>query len=315
MHRIFTCTKILITALQTDCDKGPIVIQNAKLPLWLAFGSALLWGLWWMPVRALEGVGFFSTWAGTAMFLGALPILLILFFTGKRDTSVDTRALLSGALVGSAMMLYSIAITETTVVRSVLLFYLAPAWAIAIECMFMGRRFRPINALAFLFAGIGVVFIFRGEVTLSDWNSGDSMALTSGMCWAVGSTLVFTGKDNGARTLSLFACMAAFVVGLLMSVLYGHALPTPSDPIYATQLLAVSGALYITPVLIATLWSARRVNPTTLAFLLTGEIISGLATSAWFLSEPFGWPELIGATLVMSAALVEVFAPKSNSNI
>ena len=98
------------------------MISTAKLPLWLAFGSALLWGLWWIPVRALEAVGFFSTWAGTAMFLGALPILLILFFTGKRDIPVDARALLSGALVGAAMMLYSIAITETTVVRSVLLF-------------------------------------------------------------------------------------------------------------------------------------------------------------------------------------------------
>ena len=75
------------------------------------------------------------------MVTGAVPLLLVVFLTGKRNVRLDGRAILSGVLIGSTMILYSAAITETTVLRAVLLFYLTPAWSILIECVFLGRRF------------------------------------------------------------------------------------------------------------------------------------------------------------------------------
>lgn len=284
--------------------------KSSYLPVWLAFVCALFWGLWWLPVRALESSGLDGAWAGTAMNAGALPVLLLLFFARSGRRRTDLRAMASGALIGGAMVLYSAAITETTVVRAVLLFYLAPAWAIGIEWLFMGRKLRWINGLALVLAACGVTLIFRGQISLSHWNLGDLLALLSGMCWAVGSALVFTGPDIGARTLGLFGCVGGMVIGTALAFGTGHALPAPVDPLEPVMLALASGMLYIAPVLVATLWSARRLNPTLLSFLLTGEIISGIASSAIFLSEPFGWPELVGSTLVISAALTEVIAPK-----
>ena len=81
--------------------------NNTNLPLWLAFGSALFWGLWWIPVRTLESVGLTGAWAGTAMFAGAIPALLILFLFSKRRISFAPRVILSGAMVGIAMMLFN----------------------------------------------------------------------------------------------------------------------------------------------------------------------------------------------------------------
>ncbi|WGI21472.1 DMT family transporter [Amylibacter sp. IMCC11727] len=286
---------------------------SKNLPLWLAFGSALFWGLWWMPVRALEAVGLTGAWAGTAMFAGAIPALILLFLWSKRPITFDLRVILSGAMVGSAMMLYSYAVTETTVVRAILLFYLAPAWALAIECVFLGRKFNGTNALALVLAACGILLIFRGDVSLANWTIGDGMALLSGVCWAVGSTLVFSGKDVGARTIALFGCSGALIVGLLMLLLSGAALPITENGVETAGLLTLSGTFYIAPVLIATLWSARRLNPTTISFLLTGEIISGVASSAVFLNEPFGWPEAIGSCVIIGAALVEVISPKKTS--
>ncbi|WP_069301360.1 DMT family transporter [Neptunicoccus sediminis] len=283
--------------------------RTSYLPVWLAFICALFWGLWWLPVRALESSGLDGAWAGTAMNAGALPVLLLLFFARRANRRIDLRVMASGALIGGAMMLYSAAITETTVVRAVLLFYLAPAWAIAIEWMFMGRRLRWINGLALLLAAGGVTLIFRGQISLSHWNAGDLLALLSGMCWAVGSALIFTGPDIGARTLGLFGCTGGMVIGAILAFGTGHSLPTPADPLEPMLLALASGMLYIAPVLVVTLWSARRLNPTLLSFLLTGEIISGISTSAFFLSEPFGWPELAGSALVICAALTEVLRP------
>jgi drug/metabolite transporter (DMT)-like permease len=213
-------------------------------------------------------------------------------------------------MVGSAMMLYSVAVTETTVVRAILLFYLAPAWAITLECLFLGRRFHAINAVAFALAAIGILLIFRGDISFANWSFGDVLALASGLCWAIGSTLVFSGKDVGARTIGLFGCTGALTLGLLFLISSGTSIPNPDFPAQTAGLLTLSGTLYIAPVLIATLWSARRLNPTTLSFLLTGEIISGVASSAAFLSEPFGWPETIGSCVVIGAALVDILSPK-----
>lgn len=266
-----------------------------------------------MPVRALESVGLTGAWAGTAMFAGAIPALLILFIFSKRPLTFAPRVVLSGVMVGSAMMLYSFAVTETTVVRAILLFYLAPAWAIALECLFLGRKFRFVNAAALALAALGILLIFRGDISLANWNIGDVLALASGICWAIGSTLVFSGEDVGARTIALFGCTGALLVGMLMLLFTGAGWPSTENLPQTTGLLTLSGTFYITPVLIATLWSARRLNPTTISFLLTGEIISGVATSAAFLNEPFGWPEILGSCVIIGAAIAEIVSPKQSS--
>ena len=250
------------------------------------------------------------------MVSGALPLLLVLFFTGQRNAKLDARAILSGVLIGSTMILYSAAITETTVLRAVLLFYLTPAWSILIECVFLGRKFTRWNALAFALAATGILLIFRGQIALDHWNIGDVMAFASGITWAAGCSLVFTGPDIGARSLSLFGAAGAAIVGIALSLLTGTPTPTEVNISYSAVLSLGTGTLYIGPGLIATLWSARRLTPTTLSFLLTGEIITGIASSALFLSEPFGWPEITGSVIIVCAALVEVVSPKPQvSNI
>ena len=55
-----------------------------------------------------------------------------------------------------------------------------------------------------------------------------------------------------------------------------------------------------------TLWSAQRLAPAVLSFLLTAEILSGVITGALFLDEPFGLLQIIGAVLIIAAALSEV---------
>lgn len=265
-----------------------------------------------MPVRALETAGLNGAWAGTAMFAGAIPALLLLFLLSDGKFTWDPRVMLSGALVGAAMMLYSVAVTETTVLRAILLFYLAPAWTITLECLFLGRKFRAMNALAFTLAAIGILLIFRGDVSFENWTIGDVLAFLSGISWAIGSTLIFSGKEINARTIGLFGCTGALVIGLLILLFLGAPVPKPDHPNATLGLLLVSGTLYITPVLLATLWSARRLTPTTLSFLLTGEIISGVASSALLLSEPFGWPEIAGSCVIIAAALVEIVSPKQD---
>lgn len=286
-------------------------MHSANLPVAVAFGSALLWGAWWMPVRLLEAAGMTGGWVGVLMIGCALPLLLaVRVWTGPPRTPISVRLAVSGALIGGAMALYTAAITETSVVRAVLIFYLAPVWSILIEVTWLGRRLRWLNGLAFGMAALGLLTIFRFDLSVSGWAIGDSIALVSGMCWAAGSALVFTGSEVRAARLATWGCVGGVAVSVGVNGLFATPTPPLDQTLAALPTALATGTLYIAPVLIATLWSARRLSPTTLSFLLTGEILAGVATAAWLLDEPFGWPEVTGAALIVAAALIEVVLPK-----
>ncbi|MBK0398772.1 DMT family transporter [Limibaculum sp. M0105] len=292
--------------------------------LGLALFAAVMWGLWWVPIRMLEGAGLHGVWPGLAMAAGALPAFAIAAARGGRARAVaggapvvpprseQQRALAGAVACGLAVMLYASALAFTDVVRAVLLFYLAPAWSTAIECLFLGRRWSRRSALALGLGACGVMAILRlvptGEGVGVVWNAGDSMALASGLAWSVGTALIFTAPTPGSGRLSLAMGLGALCAGLAIAFSGdgAGAMPDLSVLVAALPLALVTGLVYLAPVILGTMWSAQRLPPATLSFLLTAEIISGVGSSALFLDEPFGWPEMVGTVLVTLGALVEV---------
>ena len=81
-----------------------------------AFGAAL-WGLFWIPVRGIEGVGVDALWTGPVIFAASTllfaPYILVrlrIFLANWRDI------LLPGLLAGSAFALYIAAIAIALVI-------------------------------------------------------------------------------------------------------------------------------------------------------------------------------------------------------
>ena len=101
----------------------------------LALASAALWGLWWMPVRALDWAGMGGLWATFGMTLGSA---LALLWAARGAPALPRRALAGALLVGLGVMLYGVALAFTDIVRAVLLFY--PAL-----CVFL--LFEPLGIL------------------------------------------------------------------------------------------------------------------------------------------------------------------------
>ncbi|MEO1199082.1 MAG: DMT family transporter [Pseudomonadota bacterium] len=278
------------------------------LPIVMAVIAAGLWGVWWLPIRFLEGVGLVGVWAGLSMNLGALPILALAVMLVRSNDRLTRQAIAGAALVGLAITFYASALTFTDVVRAVLLFYLAPAWSTAIECLFLGRRWTWRSTLALGLSLAGVIVMFRGDISIAALNVGDMMALASGLSWAVGAALVFTAPPADARHLGLVTCLSAIVVGSGLLLIAGDAaggLVPDLEALRVAGLSLASGLVYLAPIIVFTLWAARNLPPALFSFLLTAEIISGVVSSAIFLDERFGWPEAIGAVLVCSGAVVE----------
>lgn len=277
-------------------------------PVMLCLIAAAAWGLLWLPVLWIEAAGVTAGYAGLALNLGALPGFLLVWFW--RPGPLVRRAIFGAALTGLAVTLFATALATTDVVRAIVFFYLAPVWSTLIECLVLGRRWTIRNGLAILVSLVGILVIFRFDLALDNWRLGDLLALGSGLAWAIGTAMIFTSPATREGPIVLTAGLAAILFAAALAPLTA-APPTLDAATEIAWVAILSGSLYLVPILAITLWGATHLPPTTMSFVLTAEIITGVASSAWFLDQPFGLPELMGAVLIASGALIEIARSKS----
>ncbi|MEL7543765.1 MAG: DMT family transporter [Pseudomonadota bacterium] len=282
--------------------------------------GAALWGVYWVPIRAIEHLGLASAWSSTAVTLAAAPAGLIVA-AWLRATGLSAMQRLGAVFCGAALTLYGFSLANTDVVRAILLFYLSPIWSLLIETVFFGRRWTIRTTLAVLAAALGMVLIFRGELPLEGLGAlGDWMAVGAGLAWSIGSAIIFARGPVAASALTATALVAAGVMSVLLSfALTGtdaqamHTIVAANTQVVAlTATVAAAGIIYLTPVMLVTLWGTSQISPATLGFILTAEIISGVASSALFLGERFGWPEAAGTVLIIIGAVIEVMGKRDD---
>lgn len=117
--------------------------------------SSILWGLFWIPVRAIEQTGVSALWIGPVLF--ACVVLIFLPFALMRWRSVFRAGpglILTGLLPGMAFALYAVSFNLTDVVHALLLFYMSPIWSTLLGLVFLRERLN-INRLVALILGLG----------------------------------------------------------------------------------------------------------------------------------------------------------------
>jgi len=273
-------------------------------PVLAAAFAAVIWGIWWVPVRYLETLGLHGAWGGLVMMSGAALLAIIVLFATGRGLRLNRNAMIGAACVGVAVSTYSTALNYSEVIRVVLLFYLAPAWSKLIEWRFLRIPWHWSSTLAIIAALLGAFLVLGGKISGAALNGGDLLAILSGMAWAAGASLVFSGGKPSALSLTTITSIASVLVALPFALSSG--LPTIISPT-ATLTSAVGfGAIYVVPIMVMTLWAAQRLSPATITFLLSAEILSGVISGAVFLDEPFGMLQVAGTVLIILAATSEV---------
>ncbi|MCY4447030.1 MAG: DMT family transporter [Rhodobacteraceae bacterium] len=293
------------------------MIQNTKIYRWLpetvAIVVAMMWGLWWIPVRALNDLGFEGIWGGLVINSGASLVLLLIVLVQRLSLQVSSQALVGSLCIGFGVASYAAALSFTYVANAVLLFYLAPAWSTILECTFLGRKWRWQSLLAIGSSFTGMVLIFSNSMSLAEVKLGDIMALVSGIIWSIGLALVFSTETKGKITiLSLYCMIFAVMVGLVVWLIGGSELgdlPTRQHWLEQGPKSLAIGAIYFTPLIILSIWTTTVIAPALMCFLLSFEIVSGIGSSAIILNEPFGLIQIAGSVCILLGALVEVLIP------
>jgi drug/metabolite transporter (DMT)-like permease len=277
--------------------------------------AALLWGLFWLPLRALGEAGLAGPWPGIVVYLMAMLLVLpVALVQRRRIAAAATQLALTGLFTGSAFALYSTSLLLTDVVHVLLLFYLTPVWSTLLGVAVLGERVTA-NRIAALMLGIGGLLVVLGADRgyPVPRNVGDWLALASGIAWAYGSLRLFRESH-----IAVADHLVAFVVGALAISAAIAVLPLAAlDRVPPVRTLvgaappALVVALVMLPVLYLTVEGARRLSPARVGVLLMGEAIMGIASAAALTDEPFGLREALGTVLVLGAAAAELARPQA----
>ena len=269
--------------------------------------SGMVWGLFWIPLRTLEAAGINGLWA-TLVFYTA-PIVLaapILIWRWREVVAGGTGLQLTGILSAFGLVLYSVSVLYTDIVKAILLFYLTPIWSTLLGRVVLGETITPVRWLAMALGLVGIVTIFGLDSGLPlPRNIGDWLALASGIMWAITAVRLRRETNNAIELSNVnFLWSFLFALGFLLIANqtpmpdWGTALPALPWWMILMLLAIVSGP-------VTSIWGAKYLSPGIVGLLFMTEISVGAVTAALWSGEPFGWREVAGILLISSAGVLE----------
>ena len=279
--------------------------SRAKLACLYAGG---VWGLFWIPLRALEKEGINGLWVTVVYFLVPTIFLLPVGILRLKYLKLGGFNLqLTGMLSGGALMLYATSIVYTDVVRAMLLFYLTPVWGTILGRLYLNEDITPLRIFSMIIAIAGMLTIFGLGVKFPiPQNIGDWMGVASGLLWAVASTRIRLNQNASAIDMTLGFFFWATVFSILIAMaLASNFIPIASQVLPALPILLIFVTLFILPGTLATLWGPKFLNPGLVGLLFMTEIVVGSISVALLAGETFGIREIIGIVLISSASMFE----------
>ena len=272
--------------------------------------SGLVWGLFWIPIRALSDAGIHGLWA--TLFFYIVPFLLslpLLILRWRHLVNGGLWLQVLGLVAAVSLVLYSISVLYTDVIRATLLFYLTPLWSTLLARLFLGESITPLRWLAMAIAILGMLVIFHADAGIPlPEKPGDWIALLSGFLWSVASILL--RADKGSHALDLLAqnFIWSVFVALAFLLVFGPDLTTsPPVAVYLAQLpwLVPTVLAVVMTGVYASMWGTPKLNPGLVGLLFMTEISVGALTAALWSGDPFGWREVIGIILISGAGVLE----------
>ncbi len=183
--------------------------RSDLIPSIAVVAAAILWGVFWIPVRGVERAGVGTVWTGVLIFgCSSLALFLPIAFRWRNLVSSGWNLQWAGVLSGSAFALYTVSLNMTDVVRVILLFYMTPLWSTLLGALFLGERITLNRTLALVLAFSGLMAILGAGYRIPlPSNLGDWFALASGLIWSFASVRLFQGGAAMLNRKSICLCV------------------------------------------------------------------------------------------------------------
>ncbi len=254
-----------------------------------------------------------------ALCRGAVGALFLLILNVCRKNRIDWSALrqdglllcLSSMFLGFNWILLFEAYRYTTVATATLCYYMAPIFMILLAPLLWKERLTPVKGLCVLAALVGMVFV-SGVAKNGFGGAGQLTGVLLGLAAAVLYTSVVVCNkymkaiSAGDRTILQLGCSAVI---MLVYTLFTEDLPSLTMDLRSVLLLLVLGIVHTGIAYSLYFSSIRCLETQTIAIGSYLDPILAVILSALFLREPLGLDGILGAVLILGAALVSELIP------
>ena len=301
------------------------MITSSRHPYYYTISFALLiaagmWGLFWIPQRALEAGGLTGGWATISQmvipFVMLLPISLWRLYKGQ---SFGLEYPLIGLLFGGGIACYANSFLLTDVVRALILFYITPVWTTIFEIVFLRQipRFYRYITLVLALSGVWIVFGQEGVIPLPQ-NSGDWIALLGGILIAASAVRMEIKKPEGIYPILFsfffYGGLFTLIQSYFLSDYLGNA-PSIESWVAMMPWLLLIAILFHIPTNIVILGAPSRIGAGIFSIIILFEIVVGTFSAAVLTDELIGWREILGSSFIILAGLTEIiFASRTEEN-
>ena len=302
------------------------MITSSRHPYYYTISFALLiaagmWGLFWIPQRALEAGGLTGGWATISQmvipFVMLLPISLWRLYKGQ---SFGLEYPLIGLLFGGGIACYANSFLLTDVVRALILFYITPVWTTIFEIVFLRQipRFYRYITLVLALSGVWIVFGQEGVIPLPQ-NSGDWIALLGGILIAASAVRMEIKKPEGIYPILFsfffYGGLFTLIQSYFLSDYLGDA-PSIESWVVMMPWLILIAILFHIPTNIVILGAPSRIGAGIFSIIILFEIVVGTFSAAVLTDELFGWREILGSSFIIFAGLTEIiFASRTEDDV
>jgi drug/metabolite transporter (DMT)-like permease len=267
--------------------------------------NATVWGMSWIPFRALNAAGLHPLWSTVGIYMGAFAFVML--WKWRALSSLPSHPGLLWLAIGAGLTnaLFNSAVAVSDVVRVVLLFYLMPVWVALLARLVLREPITP-RSLTRVFLGLaGAALVlyqpgsgFPLPGSLADW-----AALAAGACFALNNVMLrrLAHVDEGARAIAMFGG------DLLFSLAAGGVLAMTGVvawPVEITTNIGMTLAMWSLLMLVANLglqYGAARLPSNLTSLIMLTEILVAALTAWWAGAAELRLQDIAGGLLILSA--------------
>lgn len=281
------------------------VRQPQSLAVLALLAGALFWGLFWWPLKALSVVGISGSIVQVFAYGISALVLLPFVWRCRSEWRGQFGLLAIIALMGgwaNASLVTSL--TEGSVVRVMLLFYLSPVWTMLAARIFLGEAFTRLRLTALALALTGLAATLGGpELFSTQLSIIDLLALSSGLTFALNNVAIRVGHQlpDSARAIAILGGCAM----IALAFMFCENQPMQSlNPLHLWEMIAL-GLLWVLPGTLVTFYGVARLAAGKAAIILLAELVVGVFSAVLIGGEHLSMNEIVGGALILSAALIE----------
>lgn len=287
--------------------------MRAHLPVFVLLGASVMWGLSWLPLKQINGMGI----DGIVLTMGAYGSLALLLtpilLLQSAQWRGHMRAMVLIALFGGgANLAFTYALINGEVIRVMVLFYLLPVWGVLGGKFFLNEE---VDYWRWLGAGLAVTgaFVILGGFDALTGAPGwiDLIALLSGLLFAM-NNLIFRAAAAvpvvSKITVMFYGCfaMAGVLIAIGMEQLPHDVHSEAWFALLAYALLWLLGAN------LGSQWGVTHMEAGRSSIIIILELITAVVSATLIAGERMSGIEMVGGVLILAAALIEALRTKDD---